>query len=62
MEYKVLSPVEYSPLNTDGIPLTDYWRAWEVGSIIEIDTIKVPPNCKPLYVEWLLKKKAIEEV
>tara|TARA_R110002020_G_scaffold123554_1_gene280213 strand:- start:152 stop:352 length:201 start_codon:yes stop_codon:yes gene_type:complete len=62
MLYKTLTQVEYSPLDENGNPLHDYWRSWDVGSIIDVNTIKVPDKCKPLYVGWLLEKKAIEEV
>jgi hypothetical protein len=62
MLYKALTKVEYSPLDKDGNPLSDYWLAWDVGSIIDVNTIKVPQDGKPLYVEWLLEKNAIEEV
>ena len=62
MLYKVLARVEYSPLDEDANPLYDYWRSWNVGSIIDVNTVIVPDKCKPLYVEWLLGKNAIEEV
>ena len=62
MQYKVISPVEYCPVDNLGNAFTEYWQAWDIGSIIDTDTVNVPNGCKPLNVEWLLKKKAIEEV